>query len=257
MVCVAVAVLALAGASAIAIGLVGPSRSASSAGGTTTASGHPEAPPGSADASARPEDVVGAAAAAMAEVTSVEFRLECSGAPVFIDQFGSIALEDLVGRYRSPGRAAAVLQVRIDANLITRLGAIAVGEQVWVSNPVTGLYEALPSGFDLDPSRFFDPRDGWAPLLSSLSDVELVSIAERGGERYHVRGTAPARQVADLTVGLVNDQDLLIDLWVHPLTSLVTDAEFTTSTSGSTTEWTLALGRYGDEFVIEPPANGT
>jgi hypothetical protein len=92
-------------------------------------------------------------------------------------------------------------------------------------------------------------------LLANLRDVVLTSIDDRGGERYHVTGIAPAEQVRDITVGLVRDQDVPVDLWIHPSTFLVTAAEFETVIDGERSQWVLELSRYGDEFVIEPPAN--
>jgi hypothetical protein len=35
----------------------------------------------------------------------------------------------------------------------------------------------------------------------------------------------------------------------------VTAASFDTTIDGESSNWALELGRYGDEFVIEPPAN--
>ena len=135
------------------------------------------------------------------------------------------------------------------------IGAVAIDDEVWISNPVTGDFETLPSGFDIDPSRFFDPEGGWKPLLANLRDVELVGIDDRGGERYHVRGLAPAAEVRNITVGLVRDQDVPIDLWVHPGTSLVTSAECETTIDGAAAQWRLDLDRYGESFTIRPPLN--
>jgi hypothetical protein len=208
-----------------------------------------------ADPSATAGDVVAAAAEAMGTVTSVEFRLVRSGAPIFIDEFERIALDAVRGQFTVPTRAQAELSVTVNDNLATRLGAVAIDDEVWISNPVTGDFETLPAGYDIDPSRFFDPEGGWRPLLAALTDVTMVGIDDRGGERYHVRGTAPADQVSNITVGLVRDQEVEIDLWIHPTTSLVTAAEFDTSIDGELAEWMLELARYGDTFVIEPPTN--
>ncbi len=208
-----------------------------------------------ADPDADPTDVFAAAAEAMGAVTSVEFRLERDGAPVFIDQFESLALDGLIGQFTVPGRAQAQLRITVDDDLATEIGAIAVGEEIWISNPVTGDFETLPDGIDIDPSQFFDPDDGWRPLLSGLRDVELVGIVDRDGERYHLRGIAPASEVENITVGLVEDQDITIDVWVHPGTSLVTHVEFETNLGNGTSQWSLEMARYGASFTIRPPAN--
>lgn len=208
-----------------------------------------------ADPDADVDQVVAEAAAAMAEVTSVEFRLDRSGAPIFIDEFESLALDSLVGQFTVPTRARAQLTVTVDGNLTTEIGAVAIDAEVWISNPVTGDFETLPPGFDIDPSRFFDPEGGWQPLLANLRDVELVGVDDRAGDRYHVRGVAPAAEVQNITVGLVRDQDVPVDLWIHPGSSLVTRAEFGTTIDGGEARWVLELGRYGESFTIRPPTN--
>ncbi len=208
-----------------------------------------------ADPNAEAADIVAASAEAMGDVTSAAFELEIDGAPVYIDQFESIALRSLIGQFSVPSRAAARLDVVVDASLATRIGAIAIDDEVWISNPVTGTFETLPVGYDIDPSRFFDPEDGWRPLLEGLTDIELVGIDDRGGDRYRIAAIAPAALVADITAGLVDDQDVPIDLWIQPGTSLVTAARLRTSLDGADTTWDLELGRYGEPFTIEPPEN--
>lgn len=198
-----------------------------------------------------------ASAAAMGDVTSVRFEVERSGAPVFIDSFGSLALNSIIGRFQVPRSAEAILEVEVDGSLTTELGAIALDDEIWLSNPVTGLFEPLPPGYDLDPSQFFDPENGWRPLLANLTDVELVGIEDRGGDRYHLRGVAPAEQVEIITAGLVRGQDVTIDLWIHPVTALVRSAEFETPFDDGIVEWTLELDDFGEDFDISPPPDGS
>ena len=208
-----------------------------------------------ADPNVDPAALMQSSADAMSQVTSVEFLLDRDGAPVFIDQFGEIALDGLRGQFSVPTRAQAELTVTVNGNLPTKIGAVAIDSEVWISNPVTGDFETLPAGYDIDPSRFFDPENGWQPLIANLQDVQLIGIDDRGGERYHVRGVAGAADVRNITVDLVRDQDVPVDFWIHPSTGLVTAAAFTTTIDGADAEWALELDRYGETFTIEPPEN--
>lgn len=212
--------------------------------------GEPEGDPLPADAAT----LVDASSTAMGDVTSVRFELQRSGAAVFIDEFESLALDKIVGRFSAPGSADAALNVTVDNDLKTQLGAVAIDGTVWLSNPVTGDFEALPPGYDLDPSTFFDPENGWRPLLAQLQDVRLVGEEDRGGKRYHIHGVAPADRMERITAGLVRDQDVPIDLWLRRDTALVTAAEFSTTFDGAVTDWVLELSDYGDQFDIEAPA---
>lgn len=197
--------------------------------------------------------IVETSAAAMGEVTSVRFELERTGVPVYIDSAEVIALNSVVGRFNVPESADAVVEVEVAGALTTELGAVAVGDDVWLSNPITGELEPLPAGIDLDPSNFFDPSGGWRPLLENLSDVELIGTDDG---LYHVRGTAPAENVEVITAGLVTGTDIEIDLWIDMVTALVAVVEFTTDLGAGETHWEVRLSDYGETFDISPPPDG-
>lgn len=203
---------------------------------------------------ADPTVIVASSATAMGDVTSVRFDLRRNGERVYIDQFESIAIDRVVGEFTVPKSAQAVLDVEVNDSLKTQLAAIALGDEVWLSNPITGKYETLPAGYDIDPSAFFDPQNGWRPLLANLADVELLGREDRGGDRIHIRGTATKEQMKIITAGLVRNQDVTIDFWIHPVTALVTTAEFTTDLGDGPIEWTLDLTQFGDDFEIVAPS---
>lgn len=198
--------------------------------------------------------IVDASAIAMGDTTSVRFELRREGAPVFIDQFEKLTLNAAVGQFTVPGSAQAVLEVGVDGGLTTELGAVALDDEVWLSNPITGAFETLPAGYDIDPSLFFDPTNGWQPLMENLTDVSFVGTEQRDGNaRYHITATAPAEQVEVITAGLVRDQDVAIEFWIQPVTAEVREARFAAQFQGAEVLWTLLLSEYGDEFDIQPP----
>lgn len=195
-----------------------------------------------------------AVAEAMGVVTSVRFEVERSEAPVFIDQAESISLNTILGTFEVPGSANAILQVTVNDSLNTELGAIAIGEEVWLTNPVTGQFETLPPGFDIDPSLFFDPVNGWQPLIEGLADFAFVAQVDRDGStRYHLTGTAPADRMQAITAGLVRGQDVDLDMWVQPVTGEVTELAFSTVFNNAQSDWRISLSEYGEDFEISPP----
>ncbi|NND75848.1 MAG: LppX_LprAFG lipoprotein [Ilumatobacter sp.] len=198
--------------------------------------------------------ILSASAVAMGDVTSVRFDLARSGQRVYIDQFDKIALDRVVGEFAVPQSAQAVLDVEVNDSLKTQLAAIALGDEVWLSNPITGTYETLPEGYDIDPSKFFDPENGWRPLLANLADAELVGVED--GD-YHVRGTATSDQIRTITAGLVRNQDVGIEFRIDRVTGLVASCAFTTDLGAGAIDWTLELTRYGEDFTIEPPEDLT
>ena len=200
------------------------------------------------------ELLVEAAAAEMAAVRSVRFDVERTGDPVYIDTVESIELDTVAGRFAAPADADAIVRVTIDGNLATELGAVALGPDIWLSNPITGDYEPLPPSYDIDPSRFFDPTGGWQPLLAGLTDRELIE----DGELYRVRGVAPEAELRRVTAGLVRADDVTVDLWLDPHSALVQRVEFSvTDPRFGTSAWRIDLSEYGASFVIEPPEGVT
>lgn len=189
----------------------------------------------------------------MGTVTSVRFTLERTEAPVYIDAAESMSLDALDGRFSAPGSADAILEITVNGSLGTKIGAVAIDDEVWMSNPVTGTFETLPPGFDIDPSLFFDPEDGWRPLIEGLTDVTFIAEEQREGTRYHLTGTAPAADMQSITAGLVRGQDVELDLWLHPVTAQVTAIEFTTEWQGELSDWVLELRDYGESFEITDP----
>jgi len=185
-------------------------------------------------------------AAAMGNVESVAFSLERNGAQ-------SISLDGIDGRFSAPGSADAIMEVTVNGSLGTKLGAVAIDDEIWMSNPVTGKFETLPPGFDIDPSAFFDPKRGWQPLLDNLTDLVFVAEEDRDGTRYHLTGTAPAQQMQIITAGLVRGEDIELDMWLHPVTALVTAIEFETVFDDQTSKWVLELDDYGATFEITDP----
>ena len=196
------------------------------------------------------EVIIAASAEAMGLVTSVRFDLRHSGASVYIDPLESLALEAVVGRFTVPAEADALVTVFVNDSLKTELGAVALGPDVWLSNPITGEFEPLPPGYNIDPRTFFDPRGGWQPLLAELTDPVLIGVED---DRYHLTGTATAERIEIVTAGLVSGRDVPVDLWIHPVTALVTRVEFATTADNGVSEWALELSEYGEEFTIVVP----
>lgn len=200
------------------------------------------------------EELQAQAAEVMGETESVRFSIERSEAAVYIDQIESISLDSVEGRFTQPSSAEAIIGVTVNDSLRTELGAIAIGDEVWLTNPATGTFETLPPGFDIDPSSFFDPVGGWKPLIENLTDIEFVGQVERNGEdRFQLRGIAPAERMTAITAGLVRDQEVEIDLWVDPGTVEVMSVEFSTVFNDLETGWQLELSEYGEPFDISPP----
>lgn len=199
------------------------------------------------------ETILAEAAEAMAAVDSVRFELTRSGAEAHLDDGETITFNSADGRFAAPDSADAVVEVAI-AGFTTEVGAVAVDGEIWLTNPVTGAWEAAPEELTFNPATLFDPEVGWRALLANgLSDVELV---ETSADRHRITGTAAAERVDVLTGGLV-EAAAPIEVVIDTDTGLLDEVSFDVEVADGTTMWQVVLVDYGTEVMVTvPPLDG-
>ncbi|MCB2223002.1 MAG: LppX_LprAFG lipoprotein [Actinobacteria bacterium] len=192
------------------------------------------------------------AAVAMGSIGSARFEMVRGGAPVEIAGLDFVSAE---GQYSAPDRARAILDVKVN-DISAEVGTIAIGPKVWLTNPLTGAWEAIPEGSGFNIAVIFDPATGWVPLLTDdLSGVSYAGTADAGdGPRYVVHGDIAAPRVEVLTAGLVSAQAVEADIWIHPDTGHITRVEFATVLGGAQSEWTITLSDFDEPVTIEAPS---
>ena len=213
-------------------------------------------PSSTTDATLPPDQttVLASAAKVMGEVDFVEFTIERSGAPVHIDTFEILVFNNAAGRFAAPTSADALVTVEA-AGFLTEIGAIASEGQTWLSDPITGNFAPAPGSYAFDPATLFDPEVGWRPLLESgLTDIAWTGAVTRGTEsRYHLTGLADPHRLEVITAGLVRNQEVVLDLWLDPVSGAVREVEFSTVNDGATSTWVLTFHGYGEALDITPP----
>jgi hypothetical protein len=200
------------------------------------------------------EVVLEVSAEAMGSVQSVRFKIERSGAPVYIDNLDTLSFALAEGQFAAPSSANAVVTLAV-GNINAQIGAIAIDGTTWLTNPITGEWDAAPSGYDFDPATLFDPEQGWRPLLASgLSDVEWIGEETKNSEaRYHIRAVADEDRVALILAGLIRKQPVDLDMWIDPETGHVREAELSTVHEGQTSDWYIEFSEFDAPIEIAPP----
>ena len=201
-----------------------------------------------------PDAVLAASATAMGEVEYVRFRIERGGAPIYIDPLDTLNFSIAEGQFAAPSSANAVVTLAV-GNINAQIGAIAIDGETWLTNPITGEWEAAPAGYDFDPATLFDPQLGWRPLLAEgLSDVEWIGEEERNSEsRYHIRAAADEDRVAVILAGLIRKQAVALDMWIDPVSGYVREAELSTVYEGQTSDWFIEFSEFEEPVDIAPP----
>ena len=185
---------------------------------------------------------------------NVRFKIERSGAPVYIDNLDTLNFSDADGQFEAPSSANAVVTLSV-GTINAQIGAIAIDGVTWLTNPITGEWENAPTGYDFDPTTLFDPELGWKPLLAEgLSDVEWIGEDTKNSEpRYHLRAVADEERVALILAGLIRKQTVDLDIWIDPETGYVREAELSTVYEGQTSDWYIEFSEFDEPIEIEPP----
>jgi hypothetical protein len=199
------------------------------------------------------EDLVARTADAMAALDTARFEMERSGAPVRVS---GIVFDSALGAYLAPDAAKAVLSGQA-GDLAVELGTISIGQRTWLTNPLTGAWEELEPGTGFNPAVIFDAEIGWRAILLSLIEPAYEGGATvDGDELWLVRGTITPERIATLTAGLVEPQEVEVDLFVDPTSYLLRRAEFATEGEDGSSEWVITLSRFDEPVTVDAPAAG-
>ena len=201
-----------------------------------------------------PEVVIARSIERMGDVESVAFFLERTGASVFIDDDNLLEFTSAEGRFAAPESTDALLTVRA-MGIPIQVGAVQMGGDTWMTNPVTGRWEDAPSGFTFDVATLFDRTQGWSSLLSGgLTNVHFIAEEESEGETLaHFGVTAPADRIEQITAGMVRGQAVDGDLWIQPSNGEIRELSFDTAMADGATTWRLVMTDYGVEVEITVP----
>lgn len=200
------------------------------------------------------DTVLAASATAMGDVQYVRFKIERAGAPVYIDPLDTLNFSIAEGQFAAPSSANAVVTLAV-GNINAQIGAIALDGETWLTNPISGEWEAAPDGYEFDPATLFDPQLGWRPLLAEgLSDVEWIGEEERNSQsRYHIRAAADEDRVAVILAGLIRKQAVDLDMWIDPVSGYVREAELSTVYEGQISDWFIEFSEFEEPVEITAP----
>lgn len=166
-----------------------------------------------ADGIQEPDDLVGLLTEAGDNIRAAEtFRMEIRQEGIayrFLTDLGDGAVE--VGFRRSIGQYVAPNEIQLDVSvtlgsLTTSVLTYGRGLDQWYRLPVFGwIKEDFAAGFD--PETLIAEDTGFQAALEALIDIEYDGAVNIDGTTaYKLRGSADGTEVADLLVGLIEDE---------------------------------------------------
>lgn len=126
----------------------------------------------------------------MAALKSYRFRIEHEGGSTPLNQ--GMSLTEASGEVAVPDKLALDF-TGATGNFAVKGRIIAIGEDVYMTNPLTGEWHAAASA--LSPLKFFAPSQGIAEILSQVRNPTLISHDDGV---FRIGGTLPASALAPL-----------------------------------------------------------
>lgn len=202
-----------------------------------------------------PRAILREAAQAMEALESARFTIQSEGAPVFFNPEQTLIFNSAEGVFVAPDRAAAVVAVR-GPGLNLQLNTIVVGDEQWLSNPLTGQWEQLPPELSFNPAIIFDEESGWGALLeegvTAVTPHRRVSVEGEPFDRVDV--TLSGAQLRTVTAGLAGGDSLDATLWLTPDERRVARLEFTTlNAGGEPSDWLIIFTAFDEPATVEAP----
>ncbi len=138
-----------------------------------------------------PQAILDDCGRAMSTLTSFGFRVEH-------DDDGGTPLDQGMVLTEASGSVSGSDRLAVDfsgtaGSFAVKGSLIAIGENVYMTNPLSGEWHAVSSA--LNPLAFFEPSQGIADILLQVRDTTLIS---HDSAEYRIGGTLPAVALAPL-----------------------------------------------------------
>jgi lipoprotein LprG len=194
----------------------------------------------------------------MQALESARFEMARTGGPVYLDPERQFLFNSATGQYAAPESVRAVIRVQA-AGLALEVNTIAIGDEQWLTNPLTRRWDQLPPGWGFNPAIIFDPEQGWQPLVrEDITDLTLPEQVQVDGRTLqYIRGSVTGERVRVITAGLAGDEPVDVAFWIDPNTLHVVRIQFSTTSEGQEPSvWLLTFSDFDAPVTIErPPAN--
>lgn len=206
-----------------------------------------------------PREQLTTIAETMQALDSVRFALTRTGAPVALTLSDTVTVDfnAAFGQYAAPDRVQARATVA-GFGVIIEIQTIAIGDQQWITDPLSQAWQPVPDALAFNPAILFDPEQGWLRILDeNVTTVEAPGRQEINGQTYAVLQVAlSGDRVRTVTGGLAGDDEVAVTLYYDDATHRIAQMRFDTGGGDAVSNWTLIFDQYNQAVTIEAPVEG-
>lgn len=197
----------------------------------------------------------------MLGIETLHFTIERDGALVYIDTNRLLAFKRAEGDFVQPDQVRVAVRV-VTAFTALEIGMIALGDDQYATDPITGRWGQMPSEWgQFNLAVLFDPETGLQGLLQDgIIDLSLVGDEEIEGQRhYHLTGRVSGERMDAMNLGLISYGDVDLEVWIgaedfYMRRLYIVEPE---TDPDDPTRWDLRFSKLGQPVEISAPPTAT
>lgn len=209
-----------------------------------------------------PEVILEQSVERMREIEGFHFLVVRDGEHAFLDPEETISFRRADGDYVVPDKVFATVKV-IAPGIVAEVKIISIGDNHWETNILSGKWQVIPPKYAFQPAILFDPASGMQDVLANdLKELEYLGIVEieemPGFSLYHIAGRVSGTHINQITEGLIDAEELAIELWIAPKTFelyRVIMVDPMDEGEEEDTVWQIDFWDFDQIIDIQPPIN--
>jgi hypothetical protein len=206
----------------------------------------------SATSPLRASEVVSKSIEEMEAVNSFHFVLDQAGGGTPIAM--GLEMTSADGDVVRPDRLKATISGKF-SGMFLEVQLISVGEDIYMTNPLSGKWELLPTQFSV--LKVFDPNTGITAIMKGMVDLTRLDDEKvEGISCYHLGGSIDSDKLRPITVSSVEGVAIPIEIWIGEEDFLVRHIKLEGKITEGEVEGiirTLTLSGFNKEVSIEVP----
>ena len=195
-----------------------------------------------------PQVVLERSGEVMAALESFHFRLthESGGTPIG----QGLVIREVQGDVARPDKIS--LEVSgLAGSFAMRLSLITIGDNGFISNPITGEWEPVPA--EVSPLGFFEPTRGVSEIMRRIESPRLISTDD---DSYAISGTIASEGLASLFGAVEEGNSIDIDVVIDATSLFLLEARLEGRITASEEDGVIriiTLSRFNEPVEIESP----